>query len=279
MPVVDLNTCNFLQIPHVYNEHNSLNIALDLIDRYEKEGTAFTLKLPTRGTSYPKPGDNWWEYYFEPLSLGNNPKPTHLTYYQLTQSVRTLYEMPKKRAHRLIKKYIRFKPHIQQKITDFANQEFNDCFVQGVYYFKRSHPLLPLVPYDWYINYLRWHCKRLPKNNKIFVVTNDPEFLAALRETFDNVIIFPHAYDNASIIDRSTLALKSLYKKITGSGNQQNPLLSRREIEEHLFINCALIAQTNEIVGLASRFIEMARQFNPDTPLTLFESSWEQKSS
>ena len=85
-----------------------------------------------------KCGGNWWEYYFEPISL-SDPKDGNV--------IVTLGDRPyidpaviefansREENHAIIKRHIRIKPHIQNKIDDFIRTHFqNNCFLIGVHY-------------------------------------------------------------------------------------------------------------------------------------------------
>lgn len=282
IPVINLNENYFLHKKRTkYNEIQCLNYALYLADLYEKNGEEFTIHFPTSGSRYPNRRDNWWEYHFEPFSVGNNPQKTALLvgltgYY----AGYALYEMPKQRAHYLLKKYIHLKKEILEKIDSFAKKEFDGYFVQGVFYQNRTGSIYqPSIPHEHFINYLKKNRSFLPEKNKIFVCTNDPIFLQKLQSTFDNVVAV-NSLSNHAVPKKQLAAKASFFSRFRRKPAQRIinkaakiPDYSQQEIEEINLINIALLAQTNEIIGTGSPTLEVVAQFNPNLTIRTFDSS------
>lgn len=69
-------------------------------------------------------GNNWWNYYFEPIVLGENkqsdePEQLFPTGQKIIFSLTAQFEMPRERAHELIQKYVHPRSHIIQHINTF----------------------------------------------------------------------------------------------------------------------------------------------------------------
>lgn len=86
-------------------------------------------------------GENWWEYYFEPIKVGNL-KGSHLTTvhsieidginYDLPRM--TEFHLPRQMVHETIKKYIHVKPHIENKVNQIVANSFKNHTIIGVHY-------------------------------------------------------------------------------------------------------------------------------------------------
>ena len=257
LPTVDLNT-DFFKLTSRTDYHPLLTLScvISLLDAFEK-GTQedFTIDLPIHGNKYGNTKNkNWWEYFFTPLSVGDHPQKTSLpNYLKDSLELEGLFKIPKPRAHELIQKHIHLKKNIQKKIENFIHKKYKKNYILGVYHQKKNfNPLQPPVPYEWYIEYIRQRLNQLPKNTKVFVHTTDKNFLYAMQQTFGNVIFYSHPADR----EKQT----------------------EKDIDEHLLINCALLAHADEIVGSGSAMLETVAQFNPQVPIKTFDVFWPRRS-
>lgn len=102
------------------------NLVLGTFDFYEKAHcTGLTIDFEDRGFYHDSDlGDNWWGYYFENPSIGMI-SGNELKFSQSKKVEMSLYaslKMPRIRGHELIQKYLKLKPHIQEKVDSFVKQ-------------------------------------------------------------------------------------------------------------------------------------------------------------
>ena len=91
---------------------------LGALDYYEK-GNYAGIKIELCDGYYldPEMGPNWWEYFFEPINIGNE----QVSHYSFDVSEHLVFadrgfHMPRKRAFELIQRYVLLKPQIQNKV-------------------------------------------------------------------------------------------------------------------------------------------------------------------
>ncbi len=145
----------------------------------------------------PNAGPNWWEYFFEPIHLGNLFAPHYRpTTEEGVQLVLASFQLPRKRAFEIIQKYIRLKPHIQAEIDAFVKQHFKSCYVIGVHHrgtdkglqwplvsYEKTHQAIKQAIKD---HYLYSHKKKI----KIFVATDDQNFISYLESFYPSQLIY-----------------------------------------------------------------------------------------
>ncbi len=76
-------------------------------------------------------GNNWWDYYFEPIAIGNtsNSQARILSGNEIGAfSNNSFYHMSRQEGYRIINKYIRVKPDIQKKVDGFVHKYLKDFF-------------------------------------------------------------------------------------------------------------------------------------------------------
>lgn len=187
--------CYQLTIPRYDNGFFSIFFsvigALDYYDRSAKDCTGISVEFGNQGLYYDRShGLNWWNYYFEPIHFGdqNNKRTIDLNQFS-TFALEALYIMPYERCHELIKKYVRIKPHIEQKVNDYLHQNFKHHSVIGVHYRGTDKALeAALLSYDKVINEIKKEIEKNPRA-KIFVATDEDKFLKAMHTNFPGRIL------------------------------------------------------------------------------------------
>lgn len=200
-------------------------------------------------------GDNWWEYYFEPIRVGN-PEGAHiLEYFWFPGSEITgLQGETKEENNRVLKKYIKVKSHILEKVDSFFHKYFNNEFVVGAFYrgtTARSGAEASLISYDEFSTKLFGLLNNKgisPKDCKIFIESDEDGFIDHMKSNFPHII----------------------YKADQIRSKDGNPIhvhhSSPYKLGEDTLINILLMAKTNLIVKTQSNMIEVASHFNPDVP-------------
>lgn len=131
----------------------------------------------------PARGSNWWEYYFEPVQVGNPDDGLAIPCgesraYEATQEI--VDACKPQRFNKIIKKHIRVKPSIRQKMQRYITQNFKDQVMIGVHYAKSRH-----VPYERLSAAIQRYIKdKKIRNYRLFVSTEDQGFLDFMRMLF-----------------------------------------------------------------------------------------------
>ncbi len=145
----------------------------------------------------PAVGPNWWEYFFEPIHLGNQ----HAPHYQCTMqdAIDLAYlglPTPSINNYALIQKYVRIKSHIQAEIDEFVRQHFESFYVIGVHHRGTDkNTEWPIVSYEKTYQTIKQVIKKsypfpLRKKVKIFVATDDQKFIDYLENLFPKQLIY-----------------------------------------------------------------------------------------
>jgi hypothetical protein len=191
--VIEGSNKEFVSISYI------LGTAIRLLDKYENHEIAgFEMAYDQSGYYFDADkGPNWWNYYFEPLSVGDksNCEPQRVpNYLKFMLGSETLFEMAHERKQYLIAKYIRIHPELQQKVDEIVAQQFSNNIVIGVVHYDHkisnkdyiTHVTLDDI-YDAINNQLKQHSGI--DNYKIFLVTNDEMVVDAMRMRFQDHLI------------------------------------------------------------------------------------------
>lgn len=233
---------------------NTVIGALDFIDTHNSE---MIIDFECTGLYYDSSmGPNWWSYYFEPIPMSTKQDLTYKMFkqYQLNTvfTLSATFAMSPARAHELITKYIRIKPHIAHKIDTFVQEHFNDCYVIGIHYRgtdKSSEA--PEVSYqDVYKQVIDAMQQVHDKPIKIFVATDDALFLTYISEQFGAQVC----------------ALDAL-RSSDGKPVHYDQSLSGYQKGEDALLDCILLSKTNLLIKMSSNLSDSSVQFNPNIPV------------
>lgn len=144
-----------------------------------------------------KYGENWWEYYFEPVVLGEVAAP--IAFCQCNSAPNEFpiqQEGTQIENHSIIKKYIHIKPTIQSKLDAFIAKNWQKQFVIGVEYYNEGSIS---SSYEKIMSEVESKVQAIEKEKKsyrIFLVTNEPKLLNTLQKKFSEKLTI---LDSASI--------------------------------------------------------------------------------
>jgi hypothetical protein len=220
-----------------YNGFKVLSTILVLLYDFENnKTTGFTAYFPTHD-------GNWWDNLFNPVIVGDSHPNLKLTDADLTILGFTgLYELDPTRAHELLTKYIRIKPHILKKVEELYTKKLLDSHVISVFYMKDSAE--DYQNYNTFIFKTRQILNKAPSNKKILLITNDQLFLKLMNTEFSGIII--------------------------------NPILSSWNLAdgEADLLFCLLMARSQQIIGSRSTYLNTTQQFNPEVPIIPLGKYW-----
>lgn len=120
---------------------------LGVYDEFEKSPDKYSgleINFGKQGVYYDEDrGENWWEYFFNPVKLGENEgdvrKHSKLERWNLANSVESNYTgsgsgMPRELGYAYFKKYFKVSPEIQSQVDAFADKHFTGKQVISIHY-------------------------------------------------------------------------------------------------------------------------------------------------
>lgn len=203
-------------------------------------------------------GDNWWQYYFEPIDLGAvagaavravAPVQHDAFAYRVEQT------MPRATAAALVERHVRVKPALLDAVDRFWRERIATEMVIGVHYrgTDKSEDLA-VVPYHAVSTAIRTlqEAGALGRG-AIFVATDDQGFLEHVRHAFPGQVC---ALDMRRSDDGRPL------HKTRGNGFARG---AEAVMDCLLLARCQRLVRTPSNLGLCSTF------FNPSLPVALVE--------
>jgi len=203
-------------------------------------------------------GDNWWEYYFEPIDFGSRAGAAGRTVAAAQHDAfayRVERAMPRATAAALVQRYVRAKPFLLEAVDQFWRERIADEMVIGVHYRGtdkcEDSAIVPYQAVSAAVRSLR-QAEALGEG-AIFVATDDQGFLEHARNTFPGRVA---ALDMQRAKDGRPL------HKAPGGGFARG---TDAVMDCLLLARCHRLIRTPSNLGLCSTF------FNPDLPVTLVE--------
>jgi hypothetical protein len=231
-------------------------IAGILYDYDNNEYAGLEVNFETQGLYYdPILGPNWWEYYCEPIQLGDKKNSVikrisdreymDYAYYPLKY-------LSKEQVHSIIKKHIKIRDHIKHKADQFSTKNFEKSHIIGIHYRGTDKVLLeaPRIPYSEILNQINLHLNNLKyPDYKVFVATDEEQFIDFMKEMLPGKILtYSTLYSNDST---------PLHSKFS------NTYLSGEEA----LIDCLLLSKVNFLIRTTSNLSLWSTYFNPSVPV------------
>lgn len=241
--------------PGMFSVFNTVIGSLYLYDQGDYAG--LTVDFEERGCYYDSAhGKNWWDYYCEPLCLGD-AHHRKMRRYSDDKSVEmamfTEHQLSRQQVHHLIKKYIKVRGTIVEKVEQFVGENFKDNFIIGVHY-RGTDKIIEAhrVNYEAVLESIQKHIKDLPSNEYgIFIATDEQPFLEYMRSKFPGKVMAAEAYRSQED--------KPVHYAETNRFERGEQAL----IDALLLSNCHLLIRTSSNLSL------WASYFNPDLPVEL----------
>lgn len=205
-------------------------------------------------------GENWWEYYFEPLCFGKSEE-ANINIFNNIKSDHIEYCNTRCDNFNLIQKYIRLKPHILQKAESFFDSNFNNYHVIGVHYRGTDKDSeAPRVSYEATGVVIQEYIQSLKNENwKIFIATDEIDFLNYLTMLFPEKVCF-----NAQAFrSKSKLPIHSSYPNPYQGG-------------EEAIIDCLLLSKCNILIRTSSNLSAVSSYFNPELSVIELNKRYEE---
>lgn len=205
--------------------------------------------------SDPSMGCNWWEYYFDPINIGEKDEKHIFTFSESLNLVHSSYLITRNRAFELINKYIYVKAHIQKKVNAFWESNFKDHFVIGIHHRGTDKETeYELVPYEITYKAIQGLIEDLTdaqRNNlKLYIATDDQQFICYIIDKFPLLIIynnFVRSSDKIPLHDYNLNGYNRNYQK-----------------GEEALIDCLLLSKCDLLIRPSSNLSIVAGHFNPN---------------
>ena len=225
------------------------------------------------------PSGNAWEYYFEPVShlkyeptdrIGNatyrgdqwwphrySPSGYQIpenTVHQYNQDIRNL-------CYGLINKYIKIKPHIQDKVNAFYQQNMQGNVTIGIH-LRGSDKYTEVGHVNHYQMLVKANqlAQQFGPNTQFFVATDEQRLLNLAK-----------AHLNGKIIHQDTTKTESLHNlsHVQSILQQHAGQVNKLILGEEVLIDALLLARCNAFVHSISLVSQGAAYFNPHMPCYL----------
>lgn len=231
---------------------------LDLYDSRDIDG--LTVNFQANGLFYEAGhGQNWWNYYFEPIDFGNKQN-ADVEYSVANETGRVAYlteiGLSRNRIVELMKKYITIKPDVLAEVNQFTNENFGNKFVIGVHYrgTDKSCEAKSLC-YEAVSSEVSSQIdKKQPNDFVIFVATDEQGFLEHMQKAFEGKVV-------------SSNCLRSSDKTPIHYFNSKNT--SPYKTGKEALLDCLLLSKCHHLVRTSSCLSLVSTYFNPNLTETL----------
>lgn len=216
----------------------------------------------TDGLYYePAYGPNWWNYYCEPIRLGNTPPTWVLKEFgKIPEKApwKRIKDIPREQMRRLIGRYIHPKKHIAQKVDQFFKQHLKGYRIIGVHYRgtdKKTES--PRVLYKVVFTAIQeqidaWVSEDPHVKFKIFIATDEKAFITRARQVWGDVVCCQDAIrsGNEEPIHLQATVMHSSYL-----------------LGEEAMIDMLLLSKTDFLIRTSSNLGLWSTYFNPHLPV------------
>jgi hypothetical protein len=216
---------------------------------------SFTVDFHKQGLYFEeKYGDNWWEYYCEPIRLGSPTGEVRLVEYGSYKHRAPWAEwigsgIPRKNAYDLVEKYIHPKQHIIEKVDSFYNEHLLGKHVIAIHY--RGTDKISEAPRADYKNIsdqVEQSIRKLEKykNIKIFIATDEQDFIDYATSLWGDRICYRDA-------------IRSTDKRPVHTNKANSPY----QLGEDAMIDMLLLSRSDLLIRTSSNLSLWSTFFNP----------------
>lgn len=207
----------------------------------------------------PAAGENWWEYYFEPVALASSreaiervvPPWQHDDFAEYVE-----LDMPRHVAADIIKRHVRIKESLRNQVDRYWAEQTERSGMIGIHYRGTDKwEGAPPVPYEAVAGAVREaRLGGAGSRGKVFVATDEQAFLDHMLTAFPGQVVYrqmPRSVDGHPI------------HKAPGDGFRKG---------EDAVIDCLVLARCAHLIRTESDLGLFATFFNPDLPVRLLRT-------
>jgi hypothetical protein len=248
-----------------------LRWCLDFLCLCEEHGLEPYFILASPQYRDPPRGPNWFDYFFVHAHLSEEDRKVvdeRIARGQVRRirwSDDILYrayddELTLQEAHRLLQKYIRIQPWVQEKVDQFARRHLDGRHVLGVHYRGTDRGSeAPKASYDSMADLVRRYLEHVPATDAVFVATDESEFVLYMQERFRGVEVL--RYQATQISDDDT----PIHRMAGG-----DPYLRGEEA----LLDCLLLSRCSYLIKCPSLLSAWSVLLAPDLPVTMVNSRY-----
>jgi len=223
---------------------------------------------------YGRPSDgNIWEYFFEQLSfprhffLRHEQTDKYCDYLITGPNVYELYKTDKKWRkiyNASFKKYIRIKPHIQQKVAEFYSEHMAGKYCIGIHLRSSSHrneqPNNIIPTFKKYVDKMKNELQSVKGEAVIYLATDVEENVDMLSAAFGDIVI-----------------MQPKVKRMTCNASHWNEEMqvkienSDLKRGKEVLIDCLLLAKCNVFIHVTSNIATSVGYINPEIRMVYCE--------
>ncbi len=208
----------------------------------------------------PVAGNNWWEYYFESISLGSAEHAATRVVAPVQHDAfayRVEQRMSRTTAAALLDRHVHVKAYLNEGVDRFLRETFNNARVIGIHYRGTDKTEdAASVSYDTMSAAIREALQAEGSDRcQIFLATDDQAFLDHVRRQFPGKV---HSREMLRSVDG-----RPIHK--TGGAGFTKGL--------DAVMDCLLLARCQRLIRTASNLSLFSTLFNPALPVTLLERS------
>lgn len=207
-------------------------------------------------------GPNWWEYYFQPIRLGDKTQMPNIILGNLKEikPFDIEFKTPRQEVNKLIQTYVSIKPAIQEEIDAFVNDHFQSSFVIGIHYRGTDKKCeARRLSYVKVSKQIRQTINRLKiRYYKIFVATDEQAFLDYMISHFRDRVCW----------------IKETKRSIDNTALHYSNIDSPYMIGKHALMDCILLSKTHILLRTSSNLSLASTFFNPDLEVIELSKRW-----
>lgn len=241
-------------LPGLFSELASVLGMLEHYEHWQAQYAGVRIDFKDQGLYFdPAVGNNWWEYYFEPVRLGTEENSITRAV-SVGQHVRFAYwaetAMTRKRGFALLNRYVSVKPHVRQEVDSFARERFEGAFMIGIHYRGTDkEEEAPRVPYEDVRAAVRTAIAGIGTDRYgLFLATDEQAFVEYMLNAFPNRV-------NCWETLRSTDGTPNW---VSGKHNYKKG--------EDAVIDCLLLSRCHLLIRTQSNLSLCSALFNPEMP-------------
>jgi hypothetical protein len=202
----------------------------------------------------PAHGANWWQYYFEPIALGDHRGARREVgqHYHDFFANQVERRMPRRAAARLVAHYVKLSPAIQDATDNYVRGHWQGARVIGVHY--RGNDKIAdarRVPYEEVASRVTEHLAQAA-SCRVFLATDEQAFVDWMRARFGDRLLVRDMFRSR---DGRPIDVTN------ADGNYQKGF--------DAVVDCLLLSRTEHLIRTSSNLGLCATFFNPLLPETL----------
>lgn len=201
----------------------------------------------------PASGPNWWQYYFEPITIGTAGHATVTTIDPHLHDLLTYHAaaMSRVAAHDLISRHVRVRPRLAGKLDAFVAEHFAGAYPIGVHYRGTDkYEEAPPVAYEEMAAAVRTAAAGAGADPwRVFVATDDQRFLDFMIQHFPDQLLY-----------------RPMFRSKDGRPIDVTNDDTNYQKGEDAVVDCLLLARTRFLIRTASNLSLCSAFFNPEVP-------------